>query len=65
MPTMKSDPKTNAPSPFENFTRAMDYLVTVPRSTLKARLDAEKRSKARKRKSKKTSASRVSSNPKD
>jgi len=38
----------------------MRRLVAVPRSEIKAKLDAEKRAKERKRKAKKTSASRVS-----
>ena len=37
---------------FENFDNAMDALMKVPHSEIKAQLDAEKANKARKRKAK-------------
>jgi hypothetical protein len=42
---------------FENFDRTMRKLMSVPRSEIKAKLDAEKAAKKKKRKSKRTSAS--------
>ena len=51
---MKPDAKTL--SPFAKFTLAMDHLMTVPHSEIKAKLDAEKRARTRKRKAKKPSA---------
>jgi hypothetical protein len=50
---MKSKPRT----PFENFTQAMDNLMRVPHSALKAALDKEKRDKARKKRAKISPAS--------
>ncbi len=51
---MKQNPE------FDRFDSTMRKLIAVPRSEIKAKLDAEKRTKARKRKTKKPSASRVS-----
>ncbi len=45
------------PNEYENFDNLMRELVKVPRSELKAKLDAESKAKKRK-KSKKSSASR-------
>jgi hypothetical protein len=45
------------PSEFDNFDRTMRKLMKVPHSEIKAKLDAEKGAKKRK-KSKKSSASR-------
>jgi hypothetical protein len=62
---MATRPKTSAKNvegDFGKFTNFMKRLVAVPHSEIKAKLDAEKRVKTRK--SKRTSASRVSSNPK-
>jgi len=56
-------PKTQ--TPFERFTQAMDGLMTVPHSELKKALDREKRDKQRKKRTKTSPASRVSSNQKD
>lgn len=42
-----------------NFTSLLDRLLKVPHSEIKAKLDAEKKAKARKRKSKRSSASRA------
>jgi hypothetical protein len=53
----------NVEGDFGKFTSFMKRLVAVPHSEIKAKLDAEKRAKARK--SKRTSASRASSNQKD
>jgi len=39
-------------SPFDNFTKAMDGLMRVPHSEIKAALDKEKREKARKKRAK-------------
>jgi len=47
--------KKQNPQEYENFDRTMRDLVKVPHSEIKAKLDAEK--KAKKRKSKKPSAS--------
>jgi len=47
----------NASDDFDKFTNFMKRLVAVPHSEIKATLDAEKRAKTRK--SKKASASRV------
>ena len=44
------------PSEFENFDRTMRELISVPHSEIKAKLEAEKRAK-KKRKAKKPSAS--------
>jgi hypothetical protein len=55
-------PKSPAKNPtgdFGKFTNFMRKLIAVPHSEIKAKLDAEKRAKARKRTSK-TSASRAS-----
>ena len=50
---------------FENFDRAMEQLLKVPHSEIKAKLDAEKAAKAdKKRKAKKPSASGHASNDK-
>lgn len=38
--------KTKPLSPFENFTKAMDGLMRVPHSEIKAALDREKRANA-------------------
>ena len=45
-------------SEYENFTNVMDKLAKVPHSEIKAKLDAEKIAKKRK-KSRRSSASRV------
>ncbi len=50
---------------FENFNNMMDKLLKVPHSEIKAKLDAEKAARAKKRKSKKTSASGRAGNAKD
>ncbi len=49
---------------FQNFDRTMRELIKVPHSEIKAKLDAEKREK-QKRKAKKTSASGRASGDKD
>ncbi len=49
---------------FENFDRTMRKLMTAPHSEIKAKLDAEKRAK-QKRKAKKSSASGRASVEKD
>jgi hypothetical protein len=61
-PTRPANLAKNVEGDFGKFTNFMKRLVAVPHSEIKAKLDAEKRAKARK--SKKTSA-RVSSGPKD
>jgi len=50
----------NETGDFDRFKNFMQRLVAVPHSEIKAKLDAEKKAKARKRTSK-TSASRASS----
>lgn len=45
---------------FENFDRTMRKLITVSHDDIKAKLEAEKHSKTRKRKAKKPSADRES-----
>jgi hypothetical protein len=45
---------------YDSFDRTMRRLMTVSHDEIKAKLDAEKRAKARKRKAKKPSASRAS-----
>jgi hypothetical protein len=58
---MANHPKSPAKNPtgdFGQFTNFMRRLVAVPHSEIKAKLDAEKKAKARK--SKRTSASRAS-----
>jgi hypothetical protein len=47
----------NVEGEFDRFTNFMKRLVAVPHAEIKAKLDAEKRAKTRK--SKRTSASRV------
>jgi hypothetical protein len=56
---MKPDPKTSPE--FERFEGFMKRLVAVPHSEIKAKLDAEKRSKQRKKRAKTSPASRASS----
>ncbi len=46
---------------FDNFDRAMRELIKVPHSDIKAKLDAERSAKTKKREAKKPSASRDSS----
>jgi hypothetical protein len=48
-------PKNN--SEFQNFDRTMRELIKVPHSEIKAKLDAEKAAKDKKRKVKQSSAS--------
>lgn len=55
---------TRTQSEFENFDRMMRELITVPHSKIKAKLDAEKRAK-QKRKAKKPSTSGRASGEKD
>jgi hypothetical protein len=57
-PTRRADPAKNVTGDFGQFTNFMKRLLAVPHSEIKAKLDAEKRAKARK--SKRTSASRAS-----
>ncbi len=45
-------------SEYKNLTNLMDRLLEVPHRELKAKLDEEKKAKVRKRKPKKSSASR-------
>lgn len=45
---------------YERFDRTMRTLIKVPHDVLKAKLDAERRAKAKKRKAKKPSVSRDS-----
>jgi hypothetical protein len=49
---MMNSVKTRAKTPFENFTKAMDGLMRVPHSAIKAALDQEKRDKERKKRAK-------------
>jgi hypothetical protein len=49
----------NGESEFDRFSGFMKRLVAVPHGEIKAKLDAEKLSKARKRKSKQASVSRA------
>ena len=44
-------------SEFKNFDRTMEQLLSVPHDDLRAKLDAEKLAKQKKRKAKKPSAS--------
>jgi hypothetical protein len=53
---MKPNPRT----PFENFTRAMDGLMTVPHSALKAALDQEQQERIEKAKRKRARISPAS-----
>jgi hypothetical protein len=55
---MKSNPKTT--SEYQNFENALRHVVQVPRSEIKAKLDAEKQQKKEKR-PKTSDASRASS----
>jgi hypothetical protein len=55
----------NKESEFDNFDRTMRQLITVPHSEIKAKLDAEKAAKEKKRKAKKPSASGRASGEKD
>ncbi len=41
--------KSNRKTPFQQFTRMMDALMSVPHSELKQKLDEEKRGRKRKR----------------
>jgi hypothetical protein len=52
-------------SEFEKFDMTMRKLISVPHSEIKARLDAEKKAKEKKRKAKKPSASGRASSDKD
>jgi hypothetical protein len=52
--------KRSKTSEFEKFDRAMRKLITVPHDAVKAKLDAEKRAKAKKRKSKTSASGRAS-----
>ena len=54
----KPNPAKDEEGSFGRFTNFMKRLVAVPHSEIKAKLDAEKRAKARK--SSRTSASRAS-----
>ena len=56
-------PKNNK-TEYEKFNSVMDALLKVPHSEIKAKLDAEKAAKAKKRKPKKTSASDRAGNAK-
>lgn len=47
-------------SEFSNFDNMMDKLVKVPHSQIKAKLDAEKRAKQKKRKAKPSASGRAS-----
>jgi hypothetical protein len=58
-PTRPTHSAKNVEGDFGKFTNFMKRLVAVPHSEIKAKLDAEKRAKARK--SSRTSASRASS----
>jgi hypothetical protein len=62
-PTRPTQTSQNVQGDFGKFTNFMKRLVAVPHSEIKAKLDAEKRAKARK--PKRTSASRASSDRKD
>jgi len=57
-PTRSVNPAKNVEGDFGTFTNFMKRLVAMPHSEIKAKLDAEKRAKARK--SKRTSASLAS-----
>jgi hypothetical protein len=50
---------------YENFDRLMTQLLSVPHSEIKARLDAEKAARQKKRKAKKPSVSGRASGGKD
>jgi hypothetical protein len=64
MPNHPKNPAKNQTGDFDKFTNFMQRLVAVPHSEIKAKLDAEKRAKKRKRTSK-TSASGRASNDRD
>lgn len=55
---MKSNPKTSEES--DRFTSFMKRLMAVPHSEIKAKLDAEKRAKQRKKRVRTSPASRAS-----
>ena len=55
---MKSEPKTSPEH--ERFTNFMKRLVAVPHSEIKAKLDAEKKAKQKKKRAKTSPASRAS-----
>ena len=55
---MKSEPKTSPE--FDNFRNFVKAVIAVPHSEIKAKLDAEKKSKARKKQAKTSPASRAS-----
>ncbi len=48
------------PTEFDNFNRTMRELMKVPHSEIKARLDAEKAVKTKKRKAKSSASGRAS-----
>ncbi len=50
MPKHSKSPAKNPTGDFDKFTKFMRQLVAVPHSEIKAKLDAEKRAKARKQK---------------
>jgi hypothetical protein len=64
MPNHPKNPAKNQTGDFDKFKNFMQRLVAVPHSEIKAKLDAEKRAKKRKRTSK-TFASGHASNEKD
>jgi hypothetical protein len=61
----KANRKMRKQTEFEAFDNTMRRLISVPHSEIKAKLDAEKAEKVKKRKPKKTSASGRASNGKD
>jgi len=60
--SMKSNPKTS--EEYDRFTSFMKRLVAVPHSEIKEKLDAEKRTKQRKKRAKTSPASRASNDRK-
>jgi hypothetical protein len=60
---MKSDAKTS--EEFSKFTSFMKRLVAVPHSEIKAKLDAEKKAKQRKKRAKTSPASHASADRED
>lgn len=61
MPNRPKSSAKNIQGDFDNFKNFMQRLVAVPHSEIKAKLDAEKRAKKRKRTSKTSASGRASS----
>jgi hypothetical protein len=62
---MDQKKKSVDPTPWQKFESAMRHIVSVPRSEIKAKLDAEKKVRSRKRTQKSKIAAFRAANPVD